>query len=250
MPNHIRSMPAASTMGSMMEVVSTTTEMPSRKQPRMMKNTVRAASSIQGESSMVPIQAAKARIVFLRKQADVVAQRQKTLEQRACLRDAPLQGVVVGEPEAAGQEGAFSRRQAVHAVLRAVAQDEAVHQELALDRGHRAEDARIVGRQEAHDRYKQEARIELLASEALREGVAAAVEALFADRGVHALAQRAPALDGCFEPEALGVAQRPVEGDPGHHLGIGEMAPASAHLPDALVRLFPYLFQVLDQTLL
>src|SRR3989344_151630 len=38
MPNHTRSKPAASTVGSSTAMVSTTMEMPSRKQPSRMKN--------------------------------------------------------------------------------------------------------------------------------------------------------------------------------------------------------------------
>lgn len=45
MPNQIGSMPAVWTMGRITEVVSTTTEMPSRKQPSTTKNRVSATSS-------------------------------------------------------------------------------------------------------------------------------------------------------------------------------------------------------------
>jgi hypothetical protein len=42
----------------------------------------------------------------------------------------------------------------------------------------------------------------------------------------------------------------PVEGDPGHHLGVGEVPPWAADLPDALVRLAPLRLQELEQGLL
>jgi hypothetical protein len=45
MPNHSGSIPTASTIGRMIEVVSTTTEIPSKKHPSTMKNTVSTASS-------------------------------------------------------------------------------------------------------------------------------------------------------------------------------------------------------------
>ena len=49
----------------------------------------------------------RARVVLLGEQADVVAQREQPLEQRPRLVVAPLQDVVVGEPEAAGEERAL-----------------------------------------------------------------------------------------------------------------------------------------------
>ena len=49
MPNQMRSMPAACTVGSSTAMVSTTIEMPSRKQPRMMKKKVSTISSMPGE---------------------------------------------------------------------------------------------------------------------------------------------------------------------------------------------------------
>src|SRR5712691_200411 len=77
--------------------------------------------------------AAAARVVLLGQQADVVAQREDPLEQRARLVDAPEQHVRVGEPEAARDEHPFARRQAVLGFTGAVPDDEAVAQQLALD---------------------------------------------------------------------------------------------------------------------
>ena len=57
------------------------------------------------------------RIVLFREQADIVAKRQQPFEQRACFRVAVLQRVIVGQPEAARQKDAFSRRQTVDAAL-------------------------------------------------------------------------------------------------------------------------------------
>ena len=47
MPNQIRSKPAASTVGSSTAMVSTTMEMPSRKQPSTMKNTMSSSISVE-----------------------------------------------------------------------------------------------------------------------------------------------------------------------------------------------------------
>ena len=71
--------------------------------------------------------------------------------------------MIVGEPEAAGEERALARRQPVARPRRVVAQHEAVLDQLALDRRDRADDARIVGRQEADQRDQQQARVQLLA---------------------------------------------------------------------------------------
>src|SRR5512133_3615248 len=51
-------------------------------------------------------------------------------------------------------------------------------------------------------------------------------------------------IDRPFETEGLRGLDRSVEGDPCHHLGIGEMLAPSPHLPNALVCRGPYLFQV------
>ena len=59
-PNQSRSIPAAWTAGKITEVVSNTIEIPSRKQPNMMKNTVSAASSAQAGMPTLAIQFASA----------------------------------------------------------------------------------------------------------------------------------------------------------------------------------------------
>src|SRR5262249_53722830 len=56
--------------------------------------------------------------------------------------------------------------------------------------------------------------------------------------------QFAPMIDRPFEAEGLRALDRSVEGDPCHHLGIGEMPAPSPHLPNALVFHGPYLFEV------
>src|SRR6516225_3284207 len=53
------------------------------------------------------------RVVFFRQQANVVAQREQTLEQGARFGIPMLQLVIIGEPEAAREKHAFTRRQAV-----------------------------------------------------------------------------------------------------------------------------------------
>ncbi|KAG1419166.1 hypothetical protein G6F57_023693 [Rhizopus arrhizus] len=61
MPNQIRSMPAACTVGSNTPMVSTTIEMPSRKQPSTMKNTINAMIRPNCDRPNPPIHSASAR---------------------------------------------------------------------------------------------------------------------------------------------------------------------------------------------
>src|SRR5215470_4230289 len=78
------------------------------------------------------------RIVFLGEQADIVAQREQTLEQGRCFGVAMLQLVIVGQPKTAGQKNTFPGRQTIDVVLGSITQHEAVDHELPLDRRDRA----------------------------------------------------------------------------------------------------------------
>ena len=49
----------------------------------------------------------------------------------------------------------------------------------------------------------------------------------------------APALDSPLEAELFSAVNRPIEGHPGHHLRVRELAARPADLPDALVGLAP-----------
>src|SRR5579862_6168083 len=68
-----------------------------------------------------------------------------------------------------------------------------------------------------------------------------------ADLRVNASPQRTPPVERGARVEIFGRANSPVDGDPCHRLGEREVAGAPANLPDALVRLFPNGFDVLDQ---
>ena len=109
--------------------------------------------------------------ILFSEQANIIAYYHQAFEQGACLDIAPLQNVSVGKPEGAGEEGALSRRQTVNVSLAPIAQDEAIGHQLPLDRRDGATHARIIGRQEAHDREPQQARIEFAAAEALRKRI-------------------------------------------------------------------------------
>ena len=91
----------------------------------------------------VPELASEPRIVFLRQEADIVAQRHEPLEQLPRLGDASLQDEIVGEPEAAGEKRPFARRQPVNHLSGVVAQYEPVDDEAPLNRLEGARDPRV-----------------------------------------------------------------------------------------------------------
>src|SRR3546814_12848812 len=57
----------------------------------------------------------------------------------------------------------------------------------------------------------------------LHETVLRRVEAFVADLGMNRVAHGAPAFQRRMQAELFGRTHRAVEGDPGHHLGMGEM---------------------------
>ena len=86
------------------------------------------------------------RVVLLREETDVVPQREQPLEQLLRLLAAPLEREHLDEPERAGEEDAFARRQPVDVpvLLRPVSEHESVVRELAPDRLHGGHDPRVV----------------------------------------------------------------------------------------------------------
>src|SRR5919204_1472941 len=191
--------------------------------------------------------AAELRVVLLGEQAEVGAEREEPLEELPRLVEPALEREVVDEPEGARQEGSFAGRQAVdrHRLLvRLVALDEAVADELALDRRHRADHARVVGGEEADERDHEQARVDPLAAVEADEGVELGVEAATEHLVVDLRPHPAPPVDRPAAAEALDRLHAAVERDPRHHLRVREVAPRPAHLPDALVRLLPGMLEV------
>jgi hypothetical protein len=86
------------------------------------------------------------RVVFLRQETDVVAEPNQSLEDPARLIGATKHQKVVSEPKATSEEGALADRQAVSATAGVVAHDETVDHEIAFDRRHRPDNARIARR--------------------------------------------------------------------------------------------------------
>ena len=134
--------------------------------------------------------------------------------------------------------------------MRAVAQDQAVDDQVALDRLDRPAHARVRRGQEADERDEQEARVQLLRRVRLHERPELLVEAVRADVGVDLVAQGAPALHRPVQRVLLDRAHGAVERDPRHDLRVDEVPPLAADLPDALVRLAPDLREVVEEDLL
>ena len=104
-------------------------------------------------------------------------------------------------------------------------------------------DPLVVRRQEADDRDHQRRRVEPARAVGLGEAAALGVEAALADLTVDAVAQLAPAVHRPVVVEALHGPHGAVEGHPGHDLGVDEVAPLAADLPDPLVGLLPGLLE-------
>src|SRR4051812_6953198 len=83
------------------------------------------------------------RVVFLREQADIIADRDEALEQSPGLLDPADQAETGDQPEAARQEWRFAAGEPVYVRLGAVSQHKSPDQELAFDRVDRAAQARV-----------------------------------------------------------------------------------------------------------
>src|SRR5262249_32813108 len=160
---------------------------------------------------------------------------------------AVLQRVIVGKPKAAREKYPFSWGQTINFCLGSITEHEAIDHEFLLDSRDRAAHAWIFRRQEADDGHQQQTRIELAASEALRKGVAVAVESKLANRRVDVVANLSPTFQRCIQFETLGITYRAIQSNPCHDLGKGKVATTASHFPNSIVRLLPDLFQMLDQ---
>jgi len=125
--------------------------------------------------------AARDRVVFLRKQADIVGEREEAFEQRLGLFEPAAHRVSVREPETARKKDAFAGRQAVVRGRRVVSQNETVAHQRFLDGGDRAEYARIPRGQKSQLAKQQKTGVELRRVVGLHEAIALCVVAAFAD---------------------------------------------------------------------
>ena len=129
---------------------------------------------------------------------------------------------------------------ALETVVRPVAVDEPpLVGEPLFGRVDRRQDARIVGRKEAHERHHQVRRVELVGSERLRERVARVAPAIGQDGVVDLAPHALPVVDAIARVEPVGQRDRAFERDPTHELRVHEVARFAAHLPDSLVAFGP-----------
>ena len=131
-------------------------------------------------------------IILLRQQADIIAKPEEAKEQLPGILQPAHQGIIVGEPEAAGEEGALPLGQPVQAAVGLIAQDQPIDQEPALDRRHRLDETRIFGGQEADDGQQQQAGIEAPRAIGLDEMPAPRVQGVTTDLAVDTVAQPSP----------------------------------------------------------
>src|SRR5215216_654883 len=187
-------------------------------------------------------------VVLFGQQAEIVGQTDEPLEQGTSLLDTAVERERADQPKRAGKELSLVAGQPVVRVGGRVARDEAVSAEVARDRVDRAGDPLVGAGKEPHERDGEDTRVELLGSIVLGEGAPLAVVALLADLPVDLVAGLLPAVQRRFQTELLAESNRPVEHDPGHDLGVREVATRSAGLPDAVVGLTPDRLDVVDDS--
>src|SRR5690348_16489761 len=132
------------------------------------------------------------RIVLLGEQSEIVPRPGRSLEEPSRVLLPTHHLIDHGEPERAREEYALIAGEPVDVGLGLEAQQEAILQELALERLDGADDARVGGRQEAAQGYEEETGVEALASVVLRECIERGVEPLathLVEDGLPSLAQ-------------------------------------------------------------
>ena len=182
---------------------------------------------------------------FLSVQSQVVGVSQHLLEHEAGLVEPPRiapagAGEGLDEPESAHVERALVSAQPVGELLVVVAIDEAVgHQpallRAAVDGVDGAQHARVGGRHEEDQRHDEVGGVQRIAAVMLDESLALLVPAAALDLLVNFVAGGDPALALGGERAQFRKFQRAIKHDPTHQLGVDELLPAAAGLPDALV---------------
>src|SRR5205814_8311054 len=137
----------------------------------------------------------RSRIILFREKADVVAQGKQSHEQFPRIVVAPLEDVVVCQPEAAGEEGALATGQTVIGLFTVIAQHEAIDEQSFLDLFDSATHARIARWEESNNGNQQGAGVKQLGAIGLDERAELIVEALLAYLVVNLFAQRSPPID-------------------------------------------------------
>jgi len=131
-------------------------------------------------------------------------------------------------------------------LARVVPQHKAIAHHVPFDRGKRAFDPRVGRGKETHRRQEQDAGIQQLRAIGFDECVLLRIKTLVADVPADGIAQQLPSIERPLQTESLGALDRTVESHPRHHLGRDVVLALAAPLPDAMVRLVPYLGEVLQ----
>src|ERR1039457_989967 len=183
-------------------------------------------------------------IVFLCKQADVIPQRQKPVEQFERVIVSVVQDIVVRQPEAASQEGALSRRETVGLLVCVISQHKSIANEIALNSCQCTAHTRVVRWQEAYHWDQQETGIERRDAKGLHERILFGIEAFVADLLVNRIANGTPMIEGPLQSILFNRSYCAVEGDPRHDFGVCKMLATTSHFPDAAIRLIPDCLQM------
>src|SRR6185312_17168624 len=177
------------------------------------------------------------RIVFLGIKPDIIGQSLQPVEQPERLLAPAHEGVIVHQQEGAGQEGSLARWQTINPGTRLVAAHQPLANKALFDLSHGRLDTLVRGGKKTNQRQKQQRRIQILAAVMLHEIVPLGIHTVLADVAMNAPRHAAP-----MRPLRRRYSRRTrstIESHPGHHLGMHEMLPRAAYLPDTLVRQAP-----------
>ncbi|OUD96467.1 hypothetical protein CMMCAS03_00465 [Clavibacter michiganensis subsp. michiganensis] len=186
-------------------------------------------------------------VVLLREEPDVVAEGHEPLHERAAVGLAAGTGVLLDEPERAGEERVLAGGQAVDPRARVVAQQEALVHQRPLHPLHGGEHARVVVGAEAGLGEDQERGVHRRRAVVLAEGAGLGIHAPVEDLVAHPVAQVLPLLHRAVEPVPLDALHGAVEGRPDHGPRVGEVLLGAADLPDAAVLPLPVVLDEADE---
>src|SRR6266481_7987285 len=147
----------------------------------------------------------------------------------------------VGEPKGAGEKRAFDRLPFLRNLAGIVPQHKSVAHHIFLDRLDRTANAGVGRRQEAYRGQQQDAGVEQLRSVGFDKRVLLAIKTLVANFATDGIAQCPPSVERRIKSELFSALDAAIERHPGHHLRRDVMPALAAPLPDAVVRLVPYL---------
>jgi hypothetical protein len=186
-------------------------------------------------------------VVLLAEQTDIVLQVQESIKERGRFVTSPEEQIHVGEPEAAREKFSFAMWQSI---AREVLRDESIMKELALDRGNRSDDARIMRWKKTDEGNHEQARVRPFGAVVLHEALELVVPTRSANLFVNLHAESAPSIDGTWKSRSLDRTHRAIERDPCHDLRVDEVLRRAAHLPKSVVGTSPCGFEKLDEIVL